>query len=304
MDKPLSGGGSGGQRHTCRKCGRRHRRRQVAAAELHGLRPSDRPAQPFEQESLETLRGERGPRGFTGLRGEPGPPGPEGPEGPMGPAGAQGPRGETGPQGPAGTAGLQGPKGDQGPAGPEGAPGPKGETGETGPEGPAGAPGIQGPKGDRGPAGERGERGPQGDAGGIAEFAFLATTPGLQVGQGTMVRFNGESVLSSGISVKGRKTSVKISRSGLYEMILALSAGETSRWAVFVNGEKVTESECLIREDQQEAFRMAVLPLKEGNLVTLKNCVPEEGEKGQSKAEVTAAMSLKLLSFAQDEDID
>ncbi|WP_235046353.1 hypothetical protein [Bhargavaea cecembensis] len=111
-----------------------------------------------------------------------------------------------------------------------------------------------------------------------------------------MVRFNAESVLSQGFSIRGRKTSIKVSRTGLYEMILVLSAGEPSLWAVHVNGEKISASECLIKAEQQEAFKMAVLNLKEGDLVTLKNCVPEEGEKGQSKAEVTAALSLKLLS--------
>jgi hypothetical protein len=117
-----------------------------------------------------------------------------------------------------------------------------------------------------------------------------------------MVRFNGESVLSPGFSVRGRKTSIKVSRNGLYEMILALSAGEASLWAVYVNGEKVPASECLIKSGQQEAFRMAILDLKEGDLVTLKNCVPEEGEKGQSKAEVMATLSLKLLSPLQEEN--
>ncbi|WP_213422125.1 hypothetical protein [Bhargavaea massiliensis] len=117
-----------------------------------------------------------------------------------------------------------------------------------------------------------------------------------------MVRFNGESVFSPGFSIKGRKTSIKVSQNGLYEMILALSAGDSSLWAVHVNGEKVPASECLVRTEQQEAFRMAILTLKEGDLVTLKNCVPEEGEKGQSKAEVKASLSLKLLSPLREED--
>ncbi|KZE38535.1 hypothetical protein AV656_06410 [Bhargavaea cecembensis] len=117
-----------------------------------------------------------------------------------------------------------------------------------------------------------------------------------------MVKFNGESVLSPGFSVKGRKTSIKVSQSGLYEIILILSAGEASLWAVHVNGEKIQDSECRIRTEQQEVFRMAVLSLKAGDLVTLKNCVPEEGERGQSTAEVTATLSLKLLSPIQAGD--
>lgn len=300
MDKPSSEGRGDRQQQPCPICGRHHRRKS-------GNRLPRLLAESQEQDA-ESLRGQRGPRGFMGMSGEPGPPGPQGIPGPAGP---MGPQGEIGPQGEPGPEGAQGPKGDSGEIGPEGPPGPKGEAGEAGPPGPQGPEGAQGPKGDpgpegpqgvRGPAGKRGERGLQGPAGGIAEYAYLSTLSGQQVSQGTMVKFNGESVLSQGFSIKGRKTSIKISRGGLYEMILILSAGDLSRWAIHINGEKVAGSECRIQEERQEVFRLSFLSLKEGDLVTLKNCVPEEGEKGQAAAEVTATLSLKMVSSLQDGD--
>lgn len=321
MEIPSSGGSSDGQK-PCPICGQYHRRKRANATG----NPLPVILAELQEQNAEFRRGKRGPRGFTGMNGEPGPPGPQGVQGPEGPAGPEGIRGPEGPMGPAGEPGPQGepgPEGKQGPKGEKGEPGPQGPqgvqgprgncgaAGPAGPPGPAGEPGAQGPKGDpgpegpqgaRGPAGKRGERGLQGPAGGIAEYAFLSTLSGQQVGQGTMVRFNGESVFSPGFSVRGRKTSIKISRNGLYEMILALSAGEVSLWAVYVNGEKIPASECLIKSEHQEAFRMTILTLREGDLVTLKNCVPEEGEKGQSKAEVTAALSLKLLSPLPEND--
>jgi hypothetical protein len=117
----------------------------------------------------------------------------------------------------------QGPAGDAGPAGPAG---PTGPTGAMGPAGPVGAAGPQGPEGPQGPAGTAS------DAGAGAWVKIFEA------------KYNGNSVLtipvaSGGFTVRILFTGTVTPYSGASQWIARTSAGGTTGYQSFLNGEGV-----------------------------------------------------------------
>ena len=131
---------------------------------------------------------------------------------------------------PIGIVGATGPTGATGPAGPAGA---TGATGATGPAGPAGATGATGATGPAGPTGP----------GFPATFAYIYNNVAVSdLPIGAAVPFSNNGVIMGAITHTPGSTEIVINESGLYEITFMVQGNRVNQFALFINGNPVSES--------------------------------------------------------------
>ncbi|XP_053738896.1 otolin-1-A isoform X1 [Synchiropus splendidus] len=219
--------------------------------------------------------GPPGVAGTKGQKGEQGPPGEclPGEKGQKGEAGVPGPPGERGEMGPQGLNGTDGEKGAKGDPGPQGG---KGDNGNRGPPGPQGLRGMAGVRGERGVKGGRGPRGPKGAPGESLEPIRSAFSVGL---------FPSRSFPPPGLPVKFDKVfyngeghwdpssnKFNVTYPGVYLFTYHITVrNRPLRAALVVNGvRRLRTRDSLYGQDIDQASNLALLQLKEGDLVWLE----------------------------------
>jgi len=189
--------------------------------------------------------------GATGATGATGASGMTGPQGAVGLTGATGPQGIAGATGVSGSNGLNGTNGDTGPSGP---------TGASGPSGPAGTDGSSGPSGPSGPAGT-----------GLAQYGYIYNTAPQVVAIETDVVFDGNGVISSGLTHIPGTTSIEIATAGTYKVSFSVSALESNQFGLFLNGVLVPGSISGSGAGTQQNNGEAIIIAAAGDVLTLRN---------------------------------
>lgn len=189
--------------------------------------------------------------GATGATGATGASGMTGPQGAVGLTGATGPQGIAGATGVSGSNGLNGANGDTGPSGP---------TGAAGPSGPAGTDGSSGPSGPSGPAGT-----------GLAQYGYIYNLTSQVVAIEADVDFDGNGVLSSGLTHSLGTSSIVIATAGIYKVSFSVSAVESNQFGLFLNGVLVQGSIAGSGAGTQQNSGETIVIAAAGDVLTLRN---------------------------------